>query len=47
MIVTPFAKRVVLVNCAVPAILLAWDAVQHRLGANPDQARSRPAEGRP
>ena len=35
MIVTPFAKRVVLLNCAVPAILLAWDAVQHRLGANP------------
>ncbi len=35
MIVTPFAKRVVLLNCAVPALLLAWDALQHKLGANP------------
>jgi glycine betaine catabolism B len=35
MIVTAFAKRVVLLNCAVPALLLAWDALQNRLGANP------------
>jgi len=30
-----FAKQLVLVNGAVPAALLAWDAGHHRLGANP------------
>ena len=30
-----FAKLLVLVNCAVPAGLLAWDAWHHQLGANP------------
>ena len=30
-----FAKLLVLVNCAVPAVLLAWDAWHHQLGANP------------
>jgi len=30
-----FARFVVLVNCAVPGVLLAWDALHHRLGANP------------
>jgi sulfoxide reductase heme-binding subunit YedZ len=30
-----FAKLLVLVNCAVPATLLAWDAWHHQLGANP------------
>jgi len=30
-----FAKLLVLVNAAVPATLLAWDAWQHKLGANP------------
>ena len=30
-----FAKLLVLINCAVPALLLAWDAWHHRLGANP------------
>src|SRR5271169_1329074 len=30
-----FAKLLVLVNCAVPATLLGWDAWHHRLGANP------------
>ena len=30
-----FAKLLVLVNAAVPATLLGWDAWQHRLGANP------------
>jgi sulfoxide reductase heme-binding subunit YedZ len=30
-----FAKLLVLVNCAVPAALLAWDAWHHQLGANP------------
>ncbi len=35
MIITPFTKRVVILNCAVPAILLAWDATQNDLGANP------------
>lgn len=30
-----FAKRLVLVNCAVPAGLLGWDAWHHQLGANP------------
>jgi DMSO/TMAO reductase YedYZ heme-binding membrane subunit len=30
-----FAKLLVLVNCAVPATLLAWDAWHHKLGANP------------
>jgi DMSO/TMAO reductase YedYZ heme-binding membrane subunit len=30
-----FAKLLVLVNGAVPATLLAWDAWHHKLGANP------------
>ncbi|HUJ42111.1 MAG TPA: ferric reductase-like transmembrane domain-containing protein [Opitutaceae bacterium] len=30
-----FAKFVVFVNAGVPLALLAWDASQHRLGANP------------
>jgi sulfoxide reductase heme-binding subunit YedZ len=30
-----FAKLLVLVNAAVPATLLGWDAWHHRLGANP------------
>jgi sulfoxide reductase heme-binding subunit YedZ len=30
-----FAKLLVLVNAAVPGALLAWDAMHHRLGANP------------
>jgi sulfoxide reductase heme-binding subunit YedZ len=30
-----FAKRLVLVNAAVPGILLGWDAWHHQLGANP------------
>ncbi len=35
MIVSRFAKRVVIVNCAVPAALLVWDASYNDLGANP------------
>lgn len=30
-----FAKWLVLVNSAVPAVLLGWDAWHHKLGANP------------
>jgi DMSO/TMAO reductase YedYZ heme-binding membrane subunit len=30
-----FAKLLVLINCAVPATLLGWDACHHQLGANP------------
>jgi sulfoxide reductase heme-binding subunit YedZ len=30
-----FAKLLVLINCAIPGALLAWDALRHRLGANP------------
>jgi sulfoxide reductase heme-binding subunit YedZ len=30
-----FARLLVLINCAVPATLLAWDAWHHKLGANP------------
>jgi glycine betaine catabolism B len=30
-----FAKLLVLVNAGVPGVLLAWDALHHRLGANP------------
>jgi ferredoxin-NADP reductase/DMSO/TMAO reductase YedYZ heme-binding membrane subunit len=30
-----FVKDVVVVNCTVPAVLLAWDAWHGRLGANP------------
>ncbi|HUA66958.1 MAG TPA: protein-methionine-sulfoxide reductase heme-binding subunit MsrQ [Candidatus Saccharimonadales bacterium] len=30
-----FAKSLVLVNAAVPAALLGWDAWHHKLGANP------------
>jgi ferredoxin-NADP reductase len=30
-----FIKFLILVNAAVPAVLLAWDAWHHRLGANP------------
>jgi ferredoxin-NADP reductase/DMSO/TMAO reductase YedYZ heme-binding membrane subunit len=33
--VSRFAKSIVLLNCAVPLILLAWDAALGRLGANP------------
>src|SRR5579871_2523302 len=31
---TPFAKRVVIANCLVPAVLLVWDAYRHQLGVN-------------
>lgn len=31
---TPFAKRVVIANCLVPAVLLVWDAFGHHLGVN-------------
>jgi len=30
-----FSRLVVLINCAVPGALLAWDALHHQLGANP------------
>jgi len=30
-----FPKFVLVINCAVPGSLLAWDAFHHRLGANP------------
>jgi sulfoxide reductase heme-binding subunit YedZ len=30
-----FAKLLVLINAAVPATLLGWDALHHKLGANP------------
>ena len=33
--VTGFAKALVAINCAVPALLLTWDAAQGQLGANP------------
>jgi ferredoxin-NADP reductase/DMSO/TMAO reductase YedYZ heme-binding membrane subunit len=33
--VSRFVKSIVLLNCAVPVTLLAWDAVMGRLGANP------------
>jgi glycine betaine catabolism B len=33
--VSRFAKSIVALNCAVPAILLAWDAWHGQLGANP------------
>jgi ferredoxin-NADP reductase/DMSO/TMAO reductase YedYZ heme-binding membrane subunit len=33
--VSRFARSIVWLNCAVPLILLAWDAVAGRLGANP------------
>lgn len=32
-----FAKTILIVNSAVPASLLAWDAYHHRLGANPQE----------
>jgi methionine sulfoxide reductase heme-binding subunit len=32
-----FAKLVVFINSVVPALLLAWDAYHHRLGANPQE----------
>jgi ferredoxin-NADP reductase/DMSO/TMAO reductase YedYZ heme-binding membrane subunit len=35
MIITKFTKRVVILNSAVPAVLLAWDAAHNDLGANP------------
>ena len=35
MIEVRFAKFLVLLNCAVPGALLAWDAFHHQLGANP------------
>jgi len=31
---TPFAKRLVIVNCLVPAALLIWDTYRHQLGVN-------------
>jgi glycine betaine catabolism B len=31
---TRFAKRVAIVNCLVPAVLLTWDAYRHHLGVN-------------
>jgi ferredoxin-NADP reductase/DMSO/TMAO reductase YedYZ heme-binding membrane subunit len=33
--ISRLAKSIVLLNCAVPLMLLAWDAVAGRLGANP------------
>lgn len=33
--ITPFTKSVVVLNFAVPAVLLGWDALQGRLGGNP------------
>lgn len=30
-----FAKLVLAINCAVPAVILAWDGSRDRLGANP------------
>jgi ferredoxin-NADP reductase/DMSO/TMAO reductase YedYZ heme-binding membrane subunit len=33
--ISRFARSIVWLNCAVPLILLAWDAVTGRLGANP------------
>jgi len=30
-----FAKFATFINCAVPLVLLAWDAYYHRLGVNP------------
>jgi ferredoxin-NADP reductase/DMSO/TMAO reductase YedYZ heme-binding membrane subunit len=33
--ISRFTKWVVILNCSVPALLLAWDAVQGDLGANP------------
>jgi ferredoxin-NADP reductase/DMSO/TMAO reductase YedYZ heme-binding membrane subunit len=33
--ISRFTKWVVILNCTVPALLLAWDAVQGDLGANP------------
>ena len=30
-----FARLLVLINCAVPAVLLGWDAWPHQFGANP------------
>lgn len=35
MVIDRFTKCVVILNCAVPAILLGWDATQNDLGANP------------
>ncbi|MEO8482773.1 MAG: 2Fe-2S iron-sulfur cluster-binding protein [Acidobacteriota bacterium] len=31
---TRFAKRLAIVNCCVPAVLLLWDATRHQLGVN-------------
>jgi ferredoxin-NADP reductase/DMSO/TMAO reductase YedYZ heme-binding membrane subunit len=31
---TRFAKRLAIVNCCVPALILLWDATQHQLGVN-------------
>ncbi len=33
--ITPFTKYVVILNFAVPSILLTWDALRGQLGANP------------
>jgi DMSO/TMAO reductase YedYZ heme-binding membrane subunit len=35
MVISRFTKSVVILDCSVPAILLAWDAVEGDLGANP------------
>ena len=35
MIVSAFTKRAAILNCALPAALLAWDAARGDLGANP------------
>src|SRR4051794_38269014 len=32
-----FAKLLLLINGAVPLLLLAWDAFHHQLGANPQK----------
>ena len=36
-----FAKQIVFVNCAVPLVLLGWDAAHHNLGANPVEFATR------
>jgi glycine betaine catabolism B len=35
MVISRFTKRVVILDCSVPCILLAWDAINDDLGANP------------
>jgi sulfoxide reductase heme-binding subunit YedZ len=36
-----FARQLVFVNCAVPLAMLAWDAANHNLGANPIEFATR------